>query len=99
MFRLTQQTTFQNSYRLKDPIAKIEKRFNIVWMNVLWKDLTKPLYSALAARLYFHYFQPQVINSSIGDQAVLWKTYYRTTNSTGDFSSAADELFHRKYNG
>ena len=50
--------------------------FGIDWVNdITWKDLLKPLYSGIAARLYLSNF-PEEIPSCLPDQARYWVQYY-----------------------
>jgi hypothetical protein len=76
-------------------IKKIQQVFGIDWPSAKWTDLAKPLYSALAARLYF---QIKVINSvqslprAIADQAAFWKTNYRQDGVADDFAGAVARL-------
>ncbi|XP_025113618.1 uncharacterized protein LOC112575805 isoform X2 [Pomacea canaliculata] len=68
MFMETQQ---QSSPALLEAHRKIEAAFGINWQSVRWEDLQKPLYSALAAKLYITYRGLQ-IPSSPNDQISFW---------------------------
>jgi hypothetical protein len=48
-FEATQDTT--SHPRLKEKFKKIKRELGIDWTTVKWEDLTKPLYSGIAARL------------------------------------------------
>ena len=72
---------------------QIETSFSIEWSAVQWSDLRKPLYSALAARLYFYTVSTSIpISSNIQSQATYWATYYNTQGSTSDFVTLVSEL-------
>lgn len=81
-------------------IKKIQQVFGIDWPSTDWIDLAKPLYSALAARLYL---QLKVINSAqslpraITDQAAFWKTNYRPDGVADDFIGSVSRLELGKY--
>ena len=55
----------------------IKKEFNIDWQKVEWKDLQKPLYSAIAARLVY-LNKPAKIPKDLKKQAEYWKKYYNS---------------------
>jgi hypothetical protein len=88
-------------------IKNIQSSFGIDWPSVSWSDLTKPLYSALGARLYLLYTSRSTsgIPRTISDQATYWKQYYRPAGVVSEFvadatrlekgcqSSAADMIF------
>ena len=65
--------------RLPQKYQQIWKAFNIDWKSVKYKDLDKPFYSALAARLYLSNY-PEYIPPShrVQDQAEYWKFRYMT---------------------
>lgn len=71
--------------RLPAKLQQIQFHFGIDWMTVQWRELRKPLYSALAARLVV-YIAPRSIPSAddLPDQAQFWVAHY---NSDGDASS------------
>ncbi|XP_022079888.1 integrin alpha-11-like isoform X2 [Acanthaster planci] len=69
--------------------ADIEALLEIDWNQTTWEDCRRPLYSALAARMFFHSLQsnvPQGLNS----QAVFWRDRYH------DEPSDTVENFTRK---
>ena len=71
----------------------IESTFSIDWSTVVWNDLRKPLYSALAARLYFYTVSESIpISSNVQAQATYWVTYYNTAGSTSTFVTLVNEL-------
>lgn len=61
-------------------LADVETAFHITWNTVTCEDdLDKPLYSALAARIYIQQLQNSGQNtSSVDDQIMLWTTRYNT---------------------
>ena len=67
---------------LKAKFKKIKDKFGIDWSKVEWKDLTKPLHSALAARLFLSN-KPSIIPHGIKDQASYWKEHYNTPAGNG----------------
>jgi len=91
MFKSTQ--TSQAMQLLQANITAINRTFNVEWSKLVWKNLTIPLYSALAARLYlvqttgFHAFP-----RSIEEQAAYWHTNYRTNGSEERFINATKRL-------
>lgn len=64
---------------LKAKFEKIQEAFGIDWSKVTWKDLRKPLYSAIAARLYL-LNKPGAIPSSLKGQAEYWKKNYNSNH-------------------
>lgn len=78
---------------LQTNLNKIRASFGIEWLTVKWEDLTKPLYSALAARLYLQYRSRNLsIPRSIDDQADYWVRYYRLQSSRNEFIAEANRL-------
>ncbi|XP_072042608.1 uncharacterized protein [Amphiura filiformis] len=69
---------------LVDKFAKIQQAFEIDWQTVQWSDLHKPLYSAIAARLFLSNIPKAIPNSAdIAGQAAYWKRYYNTAAGVG----------------
>ncbi|XP_072041413.1 uncharacterized protein [Amphiura filiformis] len=74
---------------LSQIFPQIQQVFGITWQTVQWSDLRKPLYSAIAARMFFLYnqfiFQQPIPNSAadIAGQAAYWTRYYDTGQGTG----------------
>ena len=80
--------------RLPRKYEQIWKAYKIDWDSVTYKDLDKPFYSALAARLYLSNF-PEYIPPAdrVEDQAAYWKFKYMT--GKGDiqrFKQKVEEL-------
>jgi len=98
MFQQTQRTWF--NYVLKKYVMDIQKTFGIDWPSIEWKDLRKPLYSALGARLYVSYksrMSGDNIPRSIEEQARFWQTHYRPDGDEQHFNTLAMKLENRKY--
>lgn len=67
---------------LKQYWDQIKAKLGIDWTETEWKDLEKPLYSGLAARLYLARISAP-IPSDLTSQAQYWKTYYNTSAGKG----------------
>jgi len=99
MFEKTQQTL--TGFVLLTYIKDIQTNFGIDWPSVEWKDLRKPLYSALGARLYVLYNSrndSDDIPQSIENQAAFWRTHYRPDADDQYFSTQALKFENREYN-
>lgn len=85
---------------LNRTLIEVRSKFNIDWLQVKWRDLTKPLYSAIGARLYLQY---QSRNNRNGipqatvDQAQFWVDFYRPSGSTDYFTQLIDSLGNGKF--
>ena len=80
--------------RLPFKYKRIMEAFGIDWMAVKYKDLEKPFFSALAARLYLSNF-PDLIPPAqrIDKQASYWKNYYmRGKGNVQTFVARVNEL-------
>ena len=100
LFNETQNTSFYSA--LSNLHQQIQSTFSIQWSSVQWNDLRKPLYSALAARLYFYTVNASIpISSSIPSQATYWVTYYNPSGSTSNFVTLVNEFVaqDRKFGG
>lgn len=71
-------------------VTAVNKEFNINWTRTTWRDLLKPLYSGLAASLYFK-LKP-AIPDTISEQAAYWKKYYREGGNVDTFKNASEQL-------
>ena len=91
LLEATQNTTqYQGLINLH---LDISATFSIEWSSVQWSDLRRPLYSALAARLYMYTVpHPIPISSEIESQAVYWGTHYNSLGNTSDFVALVNEL-------
>ena len=65
-----------------------------LWEELEWKDLNRPLWSALAARLWIHRVLAVRIPtaSDIEGQAFFWKHYYNTDGDTDKFIDDVEQL-------
>jgi len=69
----------------------IREKFGIDWSTVRWEELTKPLHSAIGARLYLQYVSRNKaggIPRAIDEQGQFWATFYMP--STGPGKNAVD---------
>jgi len=85
---------------LMNYINDIQENFDIEWSSVEWKDLRKPLYSALGARLYILYksrIGSDSIPWSIEEQAKFWQTHYRPDGDELHFNTLATKFENREY--
>jgi len=93
-FEKTQSTI--STVVLQPYIHNIKTSFGIDWATVEWKDLTRPLYSALAARLYVQYrlaaARLDEIPRDVDEQAKFWQDNYRSGGHKADFSGPANNL-------
>lgn len=93
MFDTTQSSS--SNVVLLQYIKDIQTAFSIDWPSVAWDELTKPLHSAIGARLYLLYVSrndPKGIPRNITDQATYWKQYYRPAGDTNEFITDANRL-------
>ncbi|CAG2111161.1 unnamed protein product, partial [Medioppia subpectinata] len=65
---------------------KISSKFRINWLDVTEAELTKPLYSALAAMLYTKTL-PEPIPDTMAKQADYWAKYYHPGGSAKVFTN------------
>lgn len=75
--------------KLKNKFKKIKERFGINWENVKWKDLRKPLYSAIAARLLLSNKEGEIPDTLEG-RAKYWKYKYNTEEGRGKVEDYLD---------
>ena len=80
--------------RLPGRFRAIREQFEIDWPSVTWRELRRPLYSAIAARLVLFIAPVRSIPqaSDIAAQAEFWMRYYNPGGSTANFISGANEL-------
>lgn len=71
---------------------QIQSFFSIDWSSVEWKDLRKPLYSALAARIYINEIAPNVDLSQVSNQASFWSATYNGAGETASYINASNSL-------
>eukprot|EP00116_Pleurobrachia_bachei_P010805 sb/3471067/ len=79
-FKSTQDTRAHPA--LKAKMVKIKLAYGIDWMAADWKDARKPIYSAIASRLFISNI-PLQIPSSLQGQAEYWKKYYNSAAGAG----------------
>jgi len=99
MFELTQRTL--PTLVLTKSIRDIREQFGIDWSSVEWKDLRKPLYSALGAQLYITYRSRMASDSipwSLDEQAAFWRAHYRPDDDEQRFNALATKFDNREYN-
>ena len=91
-FRKTQAPDVEELTKLK--IAQIEHSFGIEWTSVEWTELSKPLYSAIAAHLVLHLVKPSLLppHTDVEGQALFWKSHYNTNGSLEAFINAVNQL-------
>ena len=70
---------------------QIKEKLGIDWMKVKKEDLTKPLYSGLAARLFLGN-KPEAIPADLTGQAKYWKKYYNTASGAGNWQKFKDDV-------
>jgi len=78
-FESTQDT--KSHPKLKNHYKKIKDQLGIDWTKVTWKDLRKPLYSALAARLFLKNISEDMENKAgltMADHEAYWQKFYNT---------------------
>ena len=86
--------------RLTTKYEKIARAFNIQWLSVERRELAKPMYSALAARLYLsNYAEPFPPYYEVEKQADYWWDKYLHKHESkpymkkSDFTDCAHELY------
>jgi receptor-type tyrosine-protein phosphatase Q len=79
--------------RLPAKFQQIQLHFGINWLNVQWRELRKPLYSALAARLVI-YIAPLSIPSAddLPGQAQFWVSHYNRNGDAATFETTSSGL-------
>lgn len=86
------QTQDAASYpRLAHVFQEIDSALGIDWSNVQWGDLRKPLYSALAARIFL-FAVSETIPIAIQSQAEYWQENYNPGGNVEYFIAAVSEL-------
>lgn len=69
--------------RLNNKFVIIMQHYNINWREVTYNLLERPLYSGIAARLYYSNI-PEEIPTDKRAQATYWKKYYNTGSGRGN---------------
>ena len=71
----------------------IHSRLGIDWTSVEWSDLRKPLYSAIASRLFVSNVPEPIPNSAdIDGQARYWKHHYNSGEGAGSVQKFIDDV-------
>ena len=72
----------------------ISTNFGINWASTVWSDLRKPLYSAIAARLYLEVISAAIpFSTDISGQGNYWANYYTSSGGAqSDFVTAVNTL-------
>ncbi|KAJ7391683.1 hypothetical protein OS493_017380 [Desmophyllum pertusum] len=78
---------------LKKYWDKINAKLDIDWTETTWKDLEKPLYSGLAARLFLARIRAS-IPTDLPSQAQYWKTHYNTKAGKGTAPKFIHDVQH-----
>lgn len=77
------QTGFSTLNVSSQHVAMIQNEFCFNWNEVVWTDLRKPLYSALAARLLIHQLSSGgVVSQDTSTQAQMWLNMYTNMDRT-----------------
>ena len=82
---------------IKTKIHTIKQKFSIDWTIVEWSELSKPLYSAIAAHLVLSLMPPTISAAvppynDVEGQAQFWKMYYNQNGSVDEFVHAVEKL-------
>ena len=78
---------------LEEKFDKIQETFGINWREVRHEDLRKPLYSALAARLFLSNNPKKIpVASDIRAQGRYWKKHYNTADGAGTVDKFIDDI-------
>ncbi|XP_022080067.1 von Willebrand factor A domain-containing protein 2-like [Acanthaster planci] len=82
-----------NNPRYASVFDDIKTLMDINWSRTTWEYCRRPLYSALAARLYFHSLQPNV-PQVLTSQAELWRNRYhdQPSDTVENFISKVEGL-------
>lgn len=83
-----------SSSQLTAPVNGISTNFGITWSTTVWNDLRKPLYSALAARLYMLLISTSIpLANNVNGQASYWVNQYTSSSgTTSEFTTAVNAL-------
>lgn len=73
----------------EDLLDLIDTSFEIDWKSVEWDDLRKPLYSALAARIYLHVESNGALSDSSEQHLTLWRSLIGQRRMDTDFTTVA----------
>ncbi|XP_061188685.1 uncharacterized protein LOC133196852 [Saccostrea echinata] len=82
----------KQNYRLTEQYKIIHQKLNIAWETVKWRDLTKPLYSGLAASLVLLLRAGKNTPGVLERQAEFWNNYYHPEKSSDYFISQVQNI-------
>ncbi|XP_071793850.1 uncharacterized protein [Asterias amurensis] len=82
-----------NTNEYSDIFQAITTKLGINWIQVIWEDCRRPLYSGLAARLFLHKANPVIPRGwSVQGQANYWRDYYPHVPPTGNTTYFSQEV-------
>lgn len=84
-------------YGIEDMCQAIQDKLNIDWRAVAWTDLTKPLYSGLAASLRLQQIAGNNTPGVLERQADFWVDNYHKGQSPHYFISEVNQIDESKY--
>lgn len=84
-------------YGIEDMCLAIQDKLNIDWRAVAWTDLTKPLYSGLAASLRLQQIAGNNTPGVLERQADFWVDNYHKGQSPHYFISEVNQIDESKY--
>lgn len=83
-------------YGIEDTCQAIQEKLNIDWRAVAWTDLTKPLYSGLAASLRLQQIAGNSTPGVLERQADFWVDNYHKGQSPFYFISEVKQIYESK---
>ena len=88
------EETIKPQSKLSSAISEIKTKFNIDFMSTTWKDMKKPLFSALGARLYLMLKgnSDDNIPRDIESQAAYWKRFFNVNGDKDTFIEESKKL-------
>lgn len=86
----------KHCYGIEDMCQVIQDKLNIDWRAVAWTDLTKPLYSGLAASLRLQQIAGNNTPGVIERQADFWVDNYQKGQSPHYFISEVNQIDESK---
>ena len=94
---ILRQTQNDNMYPiLSSPggiFDRLLEELNVNWSAVVWRDLRVPLFSGLAARIFFELADSDIPpRENICDQAIFWKSSGFNTNEFGSVISFVEAI-------
>lgn len=86
----------KHCYGIEDMCQAIQEKLNIDWRAVAWTDLTKPLYSGLAASLRLQQIAGNNTPGVLERQADFWVDNYHKGQSPHYFISEVNQIDESK---